>query len=824
MGIRLLIFFIALFQLSSLLAQEGILKGKISDAKTKETLGGVSIYIDGKGATTSNADGIYETKFPAGSHSVEFRFIGYSAVVHKVDIKESETLQMDISLSIEATQLGTMVISAGKFEQKLEEVTISMDVIKSALIENKNTTNMEDLMQQCPGVNILDGQANIRGGSGFSYGAGTRVMVLVDDLPLLTADAGDVKWSFIPVENIEQIEIIKGASSALFGSSALNGVINFRTSYPKDTARTSVSMSSGFYDEPKRRELIWWDNANPIYNMVSFLHSRQIKNLDLVIGGNSFSDEGYRQLEKEQRYRFNFGTRYRFQKVKGLSAGINGNYMETKGGYFILWQSGDSAYYPQGGSVSDYRTKRATIDPFITYFNRKGHRHSLKTRFYNATNTNNTNQESISKVWYGEYQYQLHLKKNLTITSGFTGTYSEVIADSLYGNHFSSNVGIYSQLDKKFNKLILSLGVRGEYFKVDTAETKYTFTLGKKTNTIPIYPVARAGLNYHLFKHTWMRASYGQGYRFPSVAEKFISTKAGGLTVFPNPDIQPETGWSAEIGAKQMFKVFGYKGYLDVAGFWQEYKNMMEFTFDYWVPDSITNPTWVDLIKNFGAKSINVGRARIAGTEVTVAGEGKIGNVVITVLGGYTYIMPIDLDYDSVTSGGTYKGNILKYRYEHTAKMDVQVDYKKWSAGISMRYNSFMKNIDRSFQQELFEGLFPNWNSGQYILPGLKEYREKNNKGDVVFDYRISYALSKSVKISVVVNNALNREYMGRPGDVLPPENFCVYGECEDLEFVTFVFFRKFLIRNFRVHLQVVVLVGFKQSFFVIYFNYSWNK
>ncbi len=87
MGIRLLIFFIALFQLSSLLAQKGIFKGKISDAKTKEMLGGVSIYIDSKGVTTSNADGIYETKFPAGSHSVEFRFIGYSAVVHKVDIR-----------------------------------------------------------------------------------------------------------------------------------------------------------------------------------------------------------------------------------------------------------------------------------------------------------------------------------------------------------------------------------------------------------------------------------------------------------------------------------------------------------------------------------------------------------------------------------------------------------------------------------------------------------------------------------------------------------------------------------------------------------------
>ena len=61
-------------------------------------------------------------------------------------------------------------------------------------------------MEQVPGVTIIDGQANIRGGSGFSYGAGSRVLLLVDDLPMLAADAGDIKWSFLPVENLEQVE------------------------------------------------------------------------------------------------------------------------------------------------------------------------------------------------------------------------------------------------------------------------------------------------------------------------------------------------------------------------------------------------------------------------------------------------------------------------------------------------------------------------------------------------------------------------------------------------------------------------------------------
>lgn len=773
MSLRIFILFITIIHAGVSSAQEGILQGKIADAGSKEALGGVSVYIDKMGAATTTADGTYKVKILPGSHSIEFKFVGYATQSHPLLIREGETVVLDVSLKAAATELSVMVISAGKFEQKLEEVTVSMEVMKSALIQNKNTTSADNIMDQCPGVNILDGQANIRGGSGFSYGAGTRVMILVDDLPVLTADAGDVKWNFIPVENIEQVEVVKGASSALFGSSAMNGVINFRTSYPKDSVQTDVNVSTGVYDNPKRDELKWWGTVNPAYRMTSFLHSEQIKNFDLVLAGNNFIDEGYRQLEKEQWSRFNFGTRYRFQKAKGFSAGLNGNLMNTRGGYFILWQNGDSAYYPQGGSVSDYYTKRITLDPFLLYYTPRGNRHSLRTRFYQAVNLNNTNQESISKVWYGEYQYQLHLKKDLTITSGLTSTYSEVHSDSLYGHHYSSNVGMFSQADKKFKRLILSLGVRGEYFKVDTAETTYNVILGKDTSILPIHPVFRAGMNYRLQERTHLRASFGQGYRFPSVAEKFIKTKVSGLTTYPNPGIQSETGWSAELGAKQAFQILGLRGYLDFAGFRQEYRNMMEFTFGYWVPPGTANPANpFTMLSYFGAKSINVGRARITGAEITVAAEGDIHKTTFTVMGGYTYIKPVDLDYDSATSGGTYQGNILKYRYEHTAKMDIQADRKKWSIGISLRYNSFMKNIDASFQKELFNDLLPAYHSNLYILPGLKEYREEHNTGDIALDFRVSYKLTQEVKLSAVINNMLNREYMGRPGDVQPPRSF----------------------------------------------------
>ena len=69
-------------------------------------------------------------------------------------------------------------------------------------------------------------------------------------MPLLTGDAGRPEWGFVPVENIEQIEVVKGASSVLYGSSALSGVINIRTKFPRLEPVTKITLNSGLYSAP----------------------------------------------------------------------------------------------------------------------------------------------------------------------------------------------------------------------------------------------------------------------------------------------------------------------------------------------------------------------------------------------------------------------------------------------------------------------------------------------------------------------------------------------------------------------------------------------
>jgi outer membrane receptor protein involved in Fe transport len=757
----LALFFFISFSLF-LNAQHAFIKGLCIDAKTQEKLTGVTIAVYDTSGTVTDVNGNYFFKVPVGKNIISYKLSGYQPLVKSIVLLDKDTLTETILLEQDSKLLNTVVISAGRFEQKLTDVTVSMEVLKPSLIESKGIQTIEHAMDFVPGVNVIDGQANIRGGSGFSYGAGSRVLLMVDEMPMLTADAGDVKWNFLPIENCEQIEVIKGASSALFGSSAMNGVINFRTAYAKDEPETKINFSTGIYDRPKRKELVWWKDGNPAYTGLNFYHAQKIKNLDLVIGGNLYNDEGYRYLETEQRYRSNVNLRYNFQKIKGLQIGVNANTGGMKGGLFLIWENPDSAYYPLGGSLSHYSNQRTNIDPFINYLTKNYGRHTLRSRFFRSNNANNANQSSVADVYYTEYQYQQHFKNELTWTIGAVYNYNEVRANDLYGTHFSANGSAYAQLDKKWKRLTTSMGIRAEYFKTDSIETRETIyllmdaskPLAKQSK---IKPVLRFGLNYQVLAATYLRASFGQGFRFPTVAERFIRTSASGLEIYPNDSLTPESGWSAEIGVKQLLRVGDWKGYIDVAGFWTEYRNMMEFTFgQYGIP-------FQDPLLGLGFQSRNIGNTRIRGIEISMAGQGKIGKLNITALLGYAYIDPRQTDFDlSLDSAkNTLKTNLLKYRYEHSGKADVEVGYKKVSTGASMRATSFMANIDLFFENARF-------------FPGMHTYRMTHKKGDAVVDYRISYQFIKTAKLSFIVNNVFNREVMGRPADMQPPRVFAI--------------------------------------------------
>ncbi len=784
----LVLFFSLLY---SVISFSQTLKGKVTDKLTGEPLVGATVFHSIDYQTITGVNGDYSLKLMPGTQKIEVNFIGYETFTDSIFFHQGKLVFLDVFLQPTSTSLNVAVISVGKFEQSLEEITVSMEVIQPNLIENKNTTSIDDVLQQAPGVAIVDNEPQIRGGSGYSFGAGSRVAILVDDLPLVSGDAGRPSWSFFAVENIEQVEIIKGASSVLYGSGALNGVINIRTAYPRNEPKTKVTLFQGFYSDPETKEAKYWERT-PLISGANFLHSKQFGNLDVVLGASVLVDEGHKgpyldttkaytpfdpqRAASESRARMNLNLRYRSKKVSGLSYGLNTNWLIGSSISTLLWDNTENGLYaPYNNSATKTNQLAGNLDPFISYITPKGAKHSLKTRWYNFDNDNDTrsaenpegnaNQDNFSDFYYSEYQFQRNFDslniKNLNLTTGimsmFTFSDAQLYAgENADGKNEARNIAAYLQLDKKINeRLNLSAGIRFENYKINNQEESK--------------PVFRSGLSYKLAKGTFLRASYGQGYRFPTIAEKFVTTSVGGVNIFPNLDLQPETSENIEFGVKQGFKIGKFIGYIDAAAFQQTYSNYMEFTFGVWGTEGF-------ITDQLGFRSLNTGDAQVQGLEFTALGTGKIGEVNLTLLTGYTFTNPISLtpDYvygtsssDFVTINTSYistssdtTGHFLKYRFQHLFRFDLEGKYKKITTGVSVRYNSKTENIDRAFVELDETGNLPT---------GVANWLKDRNNGDVVLDFRFAVQLNSKIRAALIINNLLNREYAMRPLSIESP-------------------------------------------------------
>lgn len=783
---------IALFSWS----QNSGLRGSVYDGKSDEILPGARIYDlnDKSIGCVASDNGAYSLALEPGKYQIICSMIGMEPDTLNVSITPGEWVNHDFNLGDDTEKLNVLVVSAGKFEQSYDELTVSMEVIEPSLIENKNTTSIESALEQAPGVTILDQEPQIRGGSGFTFGVGSRVAVVIDDMPLLTGDAGRPEWGFVPVENIAQIEVIKGASSVLYGSGALSGVINIRTAFPKSKPVTKFNYTTGVYSAPQEPALTWWNNA-PIYTGLSFLHSRIINNnLDLVIGANLYYDHGYigppnldlnedttivdtlsnfteRQMAK-YRARLNFNLRYRSEKVKGLSYGINGNGMISHSNLALAWQD-DSVglYMTYPGAVSLQDQRIFNLDPFIEYLTSSGVKHALRTRLFVTDNQITNNQSNSSTVMFGEYQLSRKFQyiPDFNFTGGVTG--SKTISNALLyagsgqAQNQVQNAAGYAQLDKKLWKaLSLSAGLRFEYFKMNDQESV-------------VKPVFRTGFSLKVKKGTTVRASHGQGFRYPTIAERFILTNAGSFGVFPNPNLEPETSTNSEIGIKQGFKFGRFMGYLDVAGFHQEYHNTIEYLFGPW-------DTQVALM---GFKFLNTGDTRVRGFDISIMGiTDTTKDFGVRVYGGYTFLVPVNLNpsyvYDTVkTPSGAYRpfsynltshdttDYILKYRFQHTGKIDIEFTYKKWLVGYSGRLYGPMRNIDAAFGElELLTG----FNSIANIY--YTDYFEKNNGYRYIHDVRLAYKINEKMRFSLVINNLDNKLYSLRPMKIEAPRSTAI--------------------------------------------------
>ena len=767
-------------------AQEVLITGIVIDNITDEPILGANVRIKGTTqGTTTDIEGNFSLKVPSSNVTLVFTYVGYAEQEQIIDATQVAN-KFNVKLEPSVMLLERAVVSGSRYEKKLSEETVSLEIISPEAIESLGLNNAAEAIERTPGVTIIDGQPNIRGGAGYAYGAGSRVLLLVDDIPALQADAGRPNWGHIPIENLGQIEIIKGASSALYGSSAMNGIINARTAFPGSEPYTHFALFGTIFNRPANSENLdgeeikgkdkkWWEEESLIIGdstvdvtqfsrprAMGFIlaHRRKIKQLDVVFGANVSTTQGVAFGNYGSSGRVNANLRYRFKNKPGMNIGLSTNVQAGNNGNFFLW-AGDGAglYVPGALSGVPTTTKgfNLTLDPYYNYSDEKGNRHKVLGRYLKIDNYNTNDQSNFSNYYYGEYQYQRRQEKiDMNITAGAVASFNLVKAP-LYGDTTlrARNVAIYTQIDKKFfNRLNVSLGLRLENNKITLSP-------------VETRPVVRVGLNFEAAEYTFLRASFGQGYRFPTIAEKFVQTALGDIGIGQNLDLESETGLSAEIGLKQGLKLGkNFNALFDVSIFYNEYSNMMEFGVDE-VGGS-------DFFITF--RSRNVGDTRIYGVEATIGAEGKVGEFPTNLILGYNWIDPKFKNFsDSIVVGNSFTPyNVLKYRFRHTFVADYSINFNGLELGVSGRFYSFMENVDAVFSS---------------FLPGIADFRvrrlrdenlpredwgPRSFKGDFVLDARIAYSFGSDdqAKIGFIVKNLLNHEYSLRPGRIENPRDY----------------------------------------------------
>lgn len=747
---RPILFFFLLFGfVETIQAQQKTIE--IFDAISREPLYGALVLSKNETLGISDLTGKVSFSLPINSDSILVKHIGHLDTYFSC--KENLTA---VFIQPTASSMNTVVIGSSKYLQPLELQTVSIDVVKSNELIQRITPDLAKAAERIAGLTIIDGQASIRGGSGYAFGAGSRVLLVVDNMPLITADRNDVKWNYVPLELADQIEIVKGASSVQYGSSALNGVIHVRTSYPGPKPETFVSTFATKYSAPSQDGQQWWNARTAPYQAgLQFRHKERLKNgVDLVIGGNTLRSSGWLSGEYENRERLSFRTRKIWKEGK-KSAGIDGNFMHQKAGFFFFWNNDNTgAYLPYSTSTNvGMNDFWMNIDPWYTVYDKRANKHTIKGRYYFTLGVGGKDWSPVTHQATADYQFQHNFKNKAVITAGATANQFFFIDSGLGGTHFGSLRGTYAQFELPKGKWQFNVGLRQEWFAIDTIKTKSI-------------PVGRAGINYQVAANTFLRLSFGQGFRFPSPAERYVKTDLDIIHIYPNPNLRPEMGWGGELGVKQRLIKGNFQAYADLAIFLTRYRDLLEFTFGKWGHNT-------DPFLGLGFKSVNITAAQIGGWELSLNTDSKWGKWKVLGNVGYTYICPIDLNkapelrqmkryipytFEHIARDEKADSSpILKYRYRHLIKS--YLDFQSPSGitcGAGLRVYSYMEQVDSIFE---------------LVVPDLVQYRLENQRPSTFADLRVGY-FNGVDRFTFQVTNVFNSMNTIRPAKPEAPRGF----------------------------------------------------
>ncbi len=708
------------------------LDGRVRSAEDSSAIVGATVSMQWKDAqksvrfgmmTKTNGRFSFE-KINPGTFTISVSMIGFKRFDESLSIAEGENRRTEIFLQPLPVEAQQVIVTASKHQQLLSEVPASVSLVSSSAIERRNIISLDDALRYVPGVNFIQDQANIRGSSGYARGIGSRVLLLVDGIPLLAGDTGEAVWESIPVSQVDHVEVVKGAGSALYGSSALGGVIDVITKDNVNVNSTDVKLYGGMYEQPRYGE--WeWSSKERFFQGASFVHSMPLGLGDFgVTASLSFKkDDSY--IQNDYFRRVNFFVKSAGSIGNNQSLKIFADVFNQYSGNFLYWEDLNHALQPDPSALGErVNSTRANIAGIYTNIVDEDFFYVVRGSYYFNRWYDNFSQTlsgigdtSTSHLGYLELQGTLNLGSSTILTFGTEGEL-DFINSNIFSNKQSSSGAVYLQAERKLDRLHMTIGARYDYEKIQNKPAFNQFN-------------PKLGFVYDLGGErtqdiTSLRASVGTGFRAPSVGETYVNTGAGGLSIIPNPNLLPEKSLSEELGGRIPVWHFGL---LDAAVFQSDYWDMIEPEFN-----STGQVTFQ-----------NVTRARVQGYEIDASSSA--GTDFLTLNASYTYIYPLDLTAHE----------ILKYRSRELLYASANFSHSIYRASIDFRFISAFENYDNELVQS---GYVKN---GDQRVPAY------------VTDVRAGVDLTSigyPIEVNFIVNNAFEYYYVEIIGNIAPIRNY----------------------------------------------------
>jgi iron complex outermembrane receptor protein len=663
----------------------GEIHGKVIDAQNGEALPGANVQLLGTtrgGGTDANGAFVIKRIAP-GAYTLRASFIGYQTLHAIVQIAADSVTYKNFALVPSTLEVAEVVVTASRQPEEIQSAVVSVSALTGPEALRRNSLRIDAALESVPGVNLVNENVNVRNSTGYTRGLGSRVLVLLDGIPALPSDFGNMNWDLLPITDVERIEIIKGPASALYGSFALGGVINIITKAPQPQGRFAIRSSAGIYDKSYEPE--WrWTGRTLNFNRTDVSYSRQLGKLGLRFSLGRHESTGDRQNRHFNRWNFTGKLTRAFANQSELL--LFGAYSRDRRGEFVQSRLEHPYLVPQ-----EFLAYRIALDAYTFYLQYRRPLNEwleMKARvsLVRQLTGNQFNVASDFKPAQGpgaDWQIHARLDSSLSFTLGLEFHYDFAEQRDI-GRHSSYTVSPYvQQIWQPHWRWRVTAGLRYDHFYLLPGPKEFTHFFrrirpvrnplsdGKEEQ----YLSPQLGGSYQLFEQTVLHAALGRGIRIPVFGERFLQFEQP-LQFFPNPNLRTERSFSFELGLRQ--RLGGYAN-LEATTFYNTYRELIE---------PVSKP-------NASGTLVNIPRARIRGIETS--GRFRFWRERIRLEASATWTEPM-ITETAIVEGKRFKeGALLSYRPSWVAYLSPSLTFGPISFEADYGYASVLKREQVQF-------------------------------------------------------------------------------------------------------------------------------